>query len=138
MNPLQNTRVVLGAIAQAAATTVRTALIDTANASSAKILVSTTANTNSSANVTIAVSSGADGTSTTGYTSIGSSAAACTVDAVRVVDIDMRGKDRYLYVTVTPGTAGTTDQVAVSSIVGVMEMGIAPQNSTTQLGNAVL
>lgn len=137
MNPLQGTRVVLGAVAQAAATTPRTALIDTANASTAKIVVSTSANTNSSADVTIAISSGSDGTSTTGYTSIGSSAATATIDAARVVDLDMRGKDRYVYVTVTPGTAGTTDAVAVGSILGVMEMGIAPQNSTTQLGNAV-
>jgi hypothetical protein len=49
----------------------------------------------------------------------------------------MRGKDRFLYVTVTPGTT-TNDPVSVSSIVGVMEVGVAPDNSTTQVGNVVL
>lgn len=138
MKPLQNTRVVLGLVGQASATTVRTALIDTANASSAKIIVSTTANTNSSAGVVVAVSSGSDGTSTTGYTSVGSSSATATIDAARVVDIDLNGKDRYLYVTVTPGTAGTTDAVAVGALTAELVMGIQPNNSTTQLGNVVL
>lgn len=137
MKALQDTRVVLASVAQAAATTPRTALLDALNASSAKILVATSANTNSSANCTIAITTGSNATSTTGYVSIGSSAAAVTAEGVRVVDIDMRGKDRYLYVTVTPGTAGTTDQVAVGSIVGIFETGTRPNNSTTQLGNAV-
>lgn len=138
MKALQGTRVVLGLVGQAAATTPRTALIDTLNASSCKLLVATGANTNATAAVTVAVSSGSNGTSTTGYTSVGSSSGSATISAVQVVDIDMRGKDRYLYITATPGTAGTTDQVAVGSIVAVMEMGLAPTNSTTQTGNVVL
>jgi hypothetical protein len=139
MNALQGTQVVLGSVANAAATTPRTALFDTLNASSCKLLVATSAaNSTSTESVTVAVTSGSNGASTTGYTSVGSSAVTGTVAGVRVVDIDMRGKDRYLYVTATPGVAGTTDQVAVGSIVAVMEMGLAPTNSTTQLGNAVL
>jgi hypothetical protein len=137
MKALQDTRVSLASVSLAAATTPRTALLDAINASSAKLLVATGANTNSSANCTIAITTGSDATSTTGYVSIGTTAAAVTTEGVRVVDIDMRGKDRYLYVTVTPGTAGTTDQITVGSIVGLFETGLKPSNSTTQVGNVV-
>lgn len=137
MNALQNTRVVLASVTNTAATTPRTALIDTLNASSCKLIVATSASTNTNAtNITVAVTTGSNSTSTTGYTSVGSSASAQGAVA-RVIDIDMRGKDRYLYVTVTPGTT-TNDPVSVSSIVGIMEVGVAPDNSTTQVGNTVL
>jgi len=140
MKALQDTRVILGSVAQAAATTPRTALFDALNASSAKILVATSANTTATENVTIAVSTGDNATSTTGYVSAGSIASlpSATTGVVRVVDLDMRGKGRYVYVTATPGTNGTTAQVAVGSIVGVFETGIRPDNSATQVGNAVL
>jgi hypothetical protein len=137
MKALQDTRVSLASVSLAAATTARTALLDAINASSAKLLVATGANTNSSANCTIAITTGSDATSTTDYVSIGTTAAAVTTEGVRVVDIDMRGKDRYLYVTVTPGTNGTTDQITVGSIVGLFETGLKPSNSTTQVGNVV-
>ena len=137
MNALQNTRVVLASVGNTAATTARTALIDTKNASSCKLIVATSASTNTNAtNITVAVTSGANGTSTTDYTSVGSSATPTGAFA-RVLDVDMRGKDRYLYVTVTPGTT-TNDPVSVHSIVGVMEMGVTPDYSTTQVGNVAL
>jgi hypothetical protein len=138
MKALQGTRVQLGALTQAVATTPRTALIDAVNASSCKLLVGVLATQSTADPVTISVYTGANGTSTTDYTLVGTSAASATVAGIHVVDIDMRGKDRYIYTSVAPGTAGTTDQVVVSSIVGVMEVGIAPSNSTTQFNNAVL
>lgn len=137
MKALQDTRVSLASVSLASATTPRTALLDAINASSAKLMVATGANTNSSANCTIAITTGSDATSTTAYVSIGTTDAAVTTEGVRVVDIDMRGKDRYLYVTVTPGTNGTTDAITVGSIVGLFETGLKPSNSTTQVGNVV-
>jgi len=138
MKALQGTRVQLGSISQAAATTPRTALFDALNASSAKILVAIGENTNATEAVTVAVTTGSDATSTTGYVSIGSSSRGLPdAAAVQVIDIDMRGKDRYLYVTATPGTNGTTAQVAIGSMIGVFEVGVAPDNSTTQTGNTV-
>jgi hypothetical protein len=138
MKALQGTNVQLASVNQAAATTPRTALFDAINASSAKILVAIGQNTNATEAVTIAVTTGSNATSTTDYVSVGSSSRGLpAANAVQVVDIDMRGKDRYLYVTATPGTNGTTAQVAIGSMIGLFEVGIAPTNSTTQTGNTV-
>ena len=137
MNALQDTRVILASINNTAATTPRTALIDCVNGNSLKVLATVLKNTNSDKNVTIALTSGDDGTSTAAYTSIGSSAGAANIDAAHVCDVDLRGKGRYVYLTLTPGTAGTTDAVSVLSVIGVLETSLRPQNSTTQVGNGV-
>ena len=129
MKPLQATKTVLGLGPQAAATTVRTANIDTANCSYAKVMVpiSAEANTNST-NVVMEILHADD---TNSFTSLGTTLIDNTAAVVAVANVNLNGKGKLLQVKVTPDTT-TNGAVVVGGIIVELQQALSPNASTTE------
>jgi hypothetical protein len=130
MKPLQATRTVLGLAPQAAATTARTANIDTVNCSYAKVMVpiSAEANTNST-NVVMEILHADD---TNSFTSLGTTLIDNTSAVVAVANVNLSGKGKTLQVKVTPGTHTTNGVISVGGIVCELQQGLSPSVSSTE------
>ncbi len=130
MRPLQATEVILGLGPQASATTARTANIDTANASYAKVMVpiSAEANTNST-NVILEILHADAATAT--FTSLGTNRVDNTAAVVAVANVCLSGKGKLLQVKVTPDTT-TNGAVVVGGIVCELQQNLSPNESSTE------
>lgn len=115
----------------AAATTARTAALDTTGADYATIVVNLGAelNTNST-NVVVTIS---EGDTTTSFSTFNSEFNSITVDntaaAIATRHIDLKGRKRYLQLTVTPDT--TTNGPVITSATGIMLKDRAPSSAAT-------
>ena len=131
MKPLQATKTVLALAPQASATTERTALIDTSNASYAKIFIpiSAEANTNSTNVVVDLLHS--DDTVVTNFVSLGTNLVDNTAAVVSVLNVNLIGKKKNLRVEVTPDTT-TNGAVVVGSVIAELQMGTSPDESSSE------
>jgi hypothetical protein len=116
-----------------AATTARTASLDTQNADYATIYVTAGAEVNTnSTNVALNLKE-SDTDAATAYVTF-NSAYSLTLDntagAVAALNVDLKGRKRYLQVSVTPDT--TTNGAVISSAIGLLRKDISGANS----GNA--
>lgn len=131
MNSLQAAKSVLAGGPYTAATTERTAHIDTAGAQYATILIpiSAEANTNST-NVVVDILHSDDETPTN-FVSLGTALVDNTAAIVAKRDVALKGKKRYLRVEVTPDTT-TNGAVTVGGIVGVLDVDLSPVTNSTE------
>lgn len=116
----------------AAATTVRTANLDCQGADYATIqlALSAEANTNST-NVVVALLE-SDDTTATNFATFNADynqTVDNTAAAVYTCHVDMRGRKRYLRLSVTPDT--TTNGAVISSAVAILDKEIKPSSYTT-------
>ena len=116
----------------AAATTARTANLDTTGADYATVVVNigVELNTNST-NVAIQLSE-SDDTTATNFTTFNSSFNRTidnTAAAIATSHIDLKGRKRYLQLTVTPDT--TTNGPVITSATGIMLKDRAPSSAAT-------
>lgn len=115
------------------ATTERTAALDTQNADYATIYVTVNAEANTnSTNVALNLKE-SDTNAATAYVTFNSSYSLTldnTAGAVAALNVDLKGRKRYLQVTVTPDT--TTNGAVISSAIGLLRKDISGANS----GNA--
>jgi hypothetical protein len=130
MKPLQATKTVLGLGPQAAATTVRTANIDTANCSYAKVMVPISAEANTNGTNVVMEILHADNTNS--FTSLGTTLIDNTAAVVAVANVNLNGKGKTLQVKLTPGTHTTNDVVSVGGIVCELQQALSPNASTTE------
>lgn len=116
-----------------AATTARTAAIDTTGADYASIIVNIGAEVNTnSTNVVVSISEGND---TNTFTTFDTNMSTITVDnasaAVAVRHIDLKGRKRYLKLTVTPDT--TTNGAVITSANSLLLKDRAPSTEATNV-----
>lgn len=117
----------------AGATTARTAALDTQGADYATIVVQVgiELNTNST-NVVLSVAEGDD---TNTFTTFDSNMNSITVDntaaAVAVRHVDLKGRKRYLKLTVTPDT--TTNGTVLTSATGILDPERKPATAATNV-----
>jgi hypothetical protein len=130
MKPLQATRTVLALGPQASATTARTANVDAANCSYAKIFVPVNAEANTNSTNVIMEVLHADSTSAT-FTSLGTNLIDNTAAAVGVANVALNGKGRYIQVKATPDTT-TNGAVVVGGIIVQLQQALSPNASTTE------
>ncbi len=115
----------------AAATTVRTATLDTTGADYATIVVNfgIELNTNST-NVVVSIS---EGDTTNSFSTFNSDFNSITVDNVAATiatrHIDLKGRKRYLLLTVTPDS--TTNGPVITSATGIMLKDRSPSSAAT-------
>jgi hypothetical protein len=114
-----------------AATTARTATLDCAGAEYAtfEVVLGAQANTNATApTVTIRESdTNVATTFATFNTSLNTVSQANVAGTVGAYHVDLKGRKRYLQVTVTPDT--TTNGAVISSVVGITDLQIRAANS---------
>lgn len=109
MKPNQSSVYSLMLAPLAAASAARSAAIDISNAEYATIVVTASAEVNTSGtNVTLAIAHGDDGTN---YTTLSTTLLDNTAAAKQEFHIDTKDKKKFLRVTVTPGTNATNDLV---------------------------
>jgi hypothetical protein len=130
MKPLQATKTVLGLGPQASATTARTANIDTANCSYAKVIVPINAEANTNSTNVIMEILHADA-ATASFTSLGTTLIDNTAAVVAVANVNLNGKGKLLQVKVTPDTT-TNGAVVVGGIVVELQQALSPNASTTE------
>jgi hypothetical protein len=130
MKPLQATKTVLGLGPQASATTERTANIDTANCSYAKVMVPINAEANTNSTNVIMEILHADA-ATASFTSLGTTLIDNTAAVVAVANVNLNGKGKLLQVKVTPDTT-TNGAVVVGGIVVELQQALSPNASTTE------
>jgi hypothetical protein len=129
-NQMHYRSVMLGPVA--AATTARTANLDTQGAKYAtiEVVLGVQANTNATA-PTISLSE-SDTTVATTFATFNSSFSTSQANAAATVGayhVDLKGRKRYLRLTLTPDT--TTNGAVISSVVGILDKEIRSANSGT-------
>ena len=116
----------------AAATTERSAYIDTAGANYAtiRVQIGTELNTNST-NVAIALSEGDDTNSYTTFNAAANRTVDNTATTIATTHVDLEGRKRYLKIAITPDT--TTNGPVVSAACATLYMDVI-SDSATMLG----
>lgn len=125
MKPVQSNLYSVLLAPAASATTARTANLDTLGANYASVIVSLSAEVNTnSTNVAIQLSE-SDTTVATTFATFNSSFNQTldnTAAIVHAAHVDLKGRKRYLRLTLTPDT--TTNGAVLSSAVGVLDPGL--------------
>lgn len=120
--------VLLGPVA--AATTARTAALDTQGAKYATIEVILGAQLNTNATAPAIVIAEADTNAASAYATFNSSFSTSQANAAATVgayNIDLRGRKRYIRLTITPDT--TTNGAVISSAVAILDKEVRAANS---------
>lgn len=130
MKPLQATKTVLALGPQASATTARTANVDTANCSYAKVMVPVGIELNTNSTNVIMEILHSDN-STAGFVSLGTTLVDNTAAVVAVANVALNGKGKFVQVKVTPDTT-TNGAVVVGGIVCELQQALSPNASTTE------
>lgn len=131
MKPSQSQQVAVVLAPVTAATTARTASIDTAGADYATIYISASAEANTnSTNVALNLRE-SDSTAATTFATFNSSLSVTldnTAAAVQPFHVDLKGRKRYLQVVVTPDT--TTNGAVITSCLSVLTTEIQSTSSS--------
>ena len=113
-----------------AATTARTAALDTQNADYATIYVAVGAQANTNATAVLVNLKESDTNASTAYVTFNSSYSTSitnTAGAVAALNVDLKGRKRYLQVTVTPDT--TTNGAVITSAIATLRKDLQLANS---------